>query len=53
LKWRGFQKGTIVIEQKTGVPIVSKKNAKDLRQLSSKKEKKKFPLQSERTLFDH
>lgn len=41
-----------VIEQKTGVPIVSKKNAKDIRRLTSQKEKKRISPQSEKTLFD-
>jgi len=40
-----------LIEERTGAPIVSKKNAKDLRLNSSKKQKKGLPP-SENTLFD-
>ena len=39
-----------LIEQRTGVPIVSRKNAKDLRQIAPKKKKEILPPRN--TLFD-
>jgi len=40
-----------LIEQRTGVSIVSRKNAKDLRQLPPQKKKKELPPLGN-TLFD-
>ena len=48
--WRQMKRREL-IEQRTGVAIVSKKNAKDLRQIAPKN-KKKEPLLLENTLFD-
>lgn len=40
-----------LIEDRTGVPIVSKKNAKDLRQIAPRRKKKELPQQGN-TLFE-